>query len=113
MAFSPSFTAEQLYDTPRILRVTDTSTSGSTFSAVFDDTFYENAFLGKRKIYLKKDDGTYLVPEGTITDYIVWDDNTSIDIDVLDKDYALEIKVEEEPYFYPYIFDNTFTSNFN
>ena len=82
MPFNPSFTAEQLYETPSILRVTDTSTGG-------------DANIAGRRVYLRKDDGDYLVPNGTTTDYIEWDITESyIDIDVLDKDYALETKVE-------------------
>jgi hypothetical protein len=114
MSFNPSFTAKQLYATPRILRVTDTSiSSGSTFSSTFDNTFFEVGYIGHNKVYLRKDDGTYLVPKGVNTDYIEWVGTPYIDIDVLDKDYALEIKVEFNIYFYPNIFDITFTDNFN
>ena len=82
MSFNPSFTAKQLYATPRILRVTDTSTGS-------------DANILGRRVYLRKDDGTYLVPNGTTTDFIAWDIfNSFIDIDVLNIDYALEVKVD-------------------
>ena len=90
MSFLPSFTVSQPVGENNIVTVTDTSTG--TDSAI-------NA----RRVYLRKSDGTFLVPEGTATDYVDWAwADTSIDIDVLDKDYALEITVEwlEDPLFF-------------
>ena len=113
MPFVASYKYEQLFDTPTVLRITDTSTSKSTFSSIFDDTFYQDGFVSTRKIYIRKADGAYLVPKGTETDYIQWDIVNSIDLDILDKDYALEIKIEADVYFYPTIFDNSFSSIFN
>jgi hypothetical protein len=83
MAFNPSFTVKQLYATPNILRVTDTSTGS-------------DANITGRRVFLRKDDGTYLVPSGTTTDYIDFPLSLGsyIDIDVLDKDYAFEYKVQ-------------------
>jgi hypothetical protein len=82
MAFINSFTAEQLYATPTILRVTDTSTGSDTD-------------INARRVYLRQANGQYLVPQGTTTDYIEWAIGTNyIDIDVLNVDYALEIKVQ-------------------
>lgn len=107
MSFSPSFTAEQLYATPTILRVTDTgnniedtiisegdntiiSESGNTLITEIDPTI-----INDRKVYLRKDDGNYLVPSGVETDYIDFPLNSDyVDIDVLDKDYALEVAVD-------------------
>jgi hypothetical protein len=82
MAITPSFTVSQNYSTPNILSLVDNSTGT-------DNT------LTQRRVYLIKDDGTYLVPQGTTTNYIVWSYAVSfIDIDVLNKDYALNIRVE-------------------
>jgi len=83
MPFVQSFTAEQLYATPTILRVTDTSTGS-------DDN------INDRFIFIRQANGEYLVPEGVTTDYIEWrtSEGNIIDIDVLNVDYALEIKVQ-------------------
>lgn len=83
MPFIPSFTAEQLYSRPTILRITDTSTGS-------------DPDINDRQIYLRKADGTYLVPQGITTDYISWlsDSGNVIDINVLNVDYALEIKIQ-------------------
>lgn len=78
MPFVPSYTVEQLQLTPNILRFTDTS---SDFTA--------------KRIYLRKSDGTYLVPNVVTTNYINWGEfETQIDIDVLDKDYSFVVIVE-------------------
>ena len=67
---------------PSVVRLTDTST-GSDGSVT------------QRRVYLAKADGTFLVPSGTSTDYIQWAyADSTIDIDVLDKDYGLLITVE-------------------
>ena len=80
MALVPSFIAEQIYDTPKILKVTDTST-GSDGSFVF------------RKLYIKNSSGETLGLDG-VNDYIYWDaTELEIDVEILNKDYALEIKV--------------------
>lgn len=52
-----------------------------------------------RKIYLEKVGGTYLVPDGTTTDYIDWplsDGATKTLTDILDRDYSLSMLVEWE-----------------
>lgn len=90
MSFLPSFTVSQPIGENNIVTVTDTSTG-------------TNSAINARRVYLRKSDGTFLVPEGTATDYVDWAwVDTSIDIDVLDKDYALEITVEwlEDPLFF-------------
>lgn len=81
MSLNPSFTTEQNLGASSILILTDTSTGS-------------DGAITERRVYLRKSDGTYLVPSGTSTNYIVWDyaDDT-ISLDVLDKDYALEITV--------------------
>jgi len=73
----PNFTAVQTAGLPSKILFTDTST-GSDGAIV------------SRRIYIAKDDGTFLVPSGTSTSYIVWPyANSSITVDCLDKDYAL------------------------
>lgn len=82
MALTVSFTASVNYSSPSVLTLTDTSTGT-------DNT------ITTRRVYLQKADGTYLVPTGTTTNYIVWDYSVSfIDIDVLDVDYALSIVID-------------------
>ena len=82
MPFIPSYTVEQLQLNPNILRFTDTST-GSDLD------------IAGRRIYLQQSNGEYLVNEGTTTDYIEWAlGSSTIDINVLDKDYALKIVVQ-------------------
>ena len=82
MPLSPNFTASQNSGTPNLIFLTDTSTGS-------DGT------ITKRRIYLLQSDGTYLVPTGTVTNYIEWalvDVTTSLN--VLIQDTALSITVE-------------------
>jgi hypothetical protein len=82
VALSPAFTVAQTVGNPSVLVITDTSTGS-------DGT------ITQRRVYLQKADGTYLVPDGTTTDYIEWAlADTEIEIDALDKDYGLSILVE-------------------
>jgi hypothetical protein len=82
MALTVNFSASTNITTPSIITLTDTSTGT-------DGTITE------RRVYLQKSDGTYLVPTGTTTDYIVWAiASTTTIIDVLDVDYALNITVQ-------------------
>lgn len=82
MAFAPSFTAVQILGQPSQILFTDTST-GSDVNIV------------SRAIFLKKKDGTFIVPVGTSTQYILWNLSLpSIVVDCLNKDYALQITVE-------------------
>lgn len=82
MALTPAINVSQTFQNPTILTITDIST-GSDGS------------ITQRRVYLQKADGTYLVPEGTTTDYITWSYAVSfIDIDVLDQDYSLNILVQ-------------------
>jgi hypothetical protein len=77
-----NFSIEQILGQPSVVRITDTSTGS-------------DASITSRRVYLMKSDGSYLVPDGTSTDYVEWDINdTYIDIDCLDKDYALTIIVQ-------------------
>jgi len=82
MPFVPNFTASQYSGTPSIITLTDTST-GSDVTIV------------SRRVYLLQANGTFLVPTGNTTDYILWDlVDPSIDIDVLSQDTALSITVQ-------------------
>lgn len=82
MAFSPSFTAVQPEGEPSVITFADTSTGS-------------DGAITQRRIYLRKPDATFLVPVGTDTDYVAWLlANTSINVDALDKDYALQLVVE-------------------
>ena len=88
MAITANFSASQNSGTPNIITLTDTSTGSDTS-------------ITKRRIYLLKADGTYLVPSGTTTSYIVWDitnvntrEPLTISLDVLSQDTALSITVQ-------------------
>jgi len=81
MPITPNFSTTQLYTDITVLTITDTS-SGSDVG------------LTGRFVYLRKYDGTYLVPSGTTTSYVFWPiGSVSFDIDCLDKDYVLDITV--------------------
>lgn len=68
--------------------------AGNITVATFTDTSTGLVGVTGRLIYLRKYDGTYLVPTGTTTDYVFWPAaDTSINIDVLDKDYCLDVTV--------------------
>ncbi len=80
MPLTPLFTVSQPNATT--IRITDVSTG-------------DNPDITQRRVYLQQADGSYLVPTGTTTDYIEWNYlDASIDIDVLDTDYALLILVQ-------------------
>jgi hypothetical protein len=82
MPLSPNFTASQNSGTPNLIFLTDTSTGS-------DGT------ITKRRIYLLQSDGTYLVPAGTVTDYIEWAlVDTTTSLNVLIQDTALSITVQ-------------------
>lgn len=82
MSFTPSFTAIQVTGEPSQIVITDTS-SGSDVA------------IDSRRVYLRKSDGTFLVPTGTTTEYIEWNyADTTITIDALDQDYALYVIVQ-------------------
>lgn len=82
MPISPSFTASQNSGTPNLIFLTDTSTGS-------------DVTITKRRIYLLQSDGTYLVPTGTVTNYIEWAlVDTTISLNVLIQDTALSITVQ-------------------
>lgn len=81
MPLVQNFSITQVPGQPSVVTLTDTSTGS-------------DVAITQRRVFLVKDDGTYLVPTGTTTDYILWPYVDSfIDIDALDKDYALNITV--------------------
>jgi hypothetical protein len=78
---TPNFTVTQNSGTPSYLNFTDTSVSLVGVAA--------------RRIYLLQSDGTYLVPSGNSTDYILWAyASSTISLDVLTQDTALTITVD-------------------
>jgi hypothetical protein len=79
---TPSFSTSQPLGDPSVIALEDTSTGS-------------DGAVTARRVYLTKADGTYLVPDGNDEDYIDWPiaDDT-IEIDVLDKDYALNVIVQ-------------------
>lgn len=82
MPLSASFSASQNYGLPSVIKLTDTSTGS-------------DASIASRRVYLTKQNGSFLVPSGTTTDYIVWlYANSTISIDALDKDYSLNVVVQ-------------------
>jgi hypothetical protein len=70
---------------------------GAITYATFTDTSTGLSGVTGRFVYLRKYDGTYLVPDGTTTDYVVWPvvsgTGDIININVLDKDYCLYVTV--------------------
>lgn len=82
MSFTPNFECFQPLGDNSVITIQDTST-GSDGS------------IAARRVYLRTTAGTFLVPQGTSTQYTAWAlVNTSIDIDCLDKDYALDVVVQ-------------------
>jgi hypothetical protein len=82
MPLSPNFTASQNSGTPNLIFLTDTSTGS-------------DVTITKRRIYLLQSNGTYLVPTGTLTNYIDWAlIDTTTSLNVLIQDTALSITVE-------------------
>jgi len=86
MAISENFSVAVSYANKNVLKITDTSTgSDSSISA--------------RRITLQLSDGTYLTTSGTTRNIVLarfaWSYSVSfIDLNVLDRDYAINITVE-------------------
>lgn len=79
---TPNFSSAQTFGLPSKVILTDTSTGS-------------DGAITQRRVYLRKPDGTFLVPSGTSTEYIQWAyAASSITIDALDKDYGLDIIVQ-------------------
>lgn len=82
MSFSPALTVSQSAATPNIIVLQDTSTG-------------VDASITQRRIYITDNEGAYIVPSGTSTDYIVWPLATNpISLNVLTQDTAANIFVE-------------------
>ncbi len=82
MAFTPLFTATQTLGNPSYVTLTDVSTG-------------TDAAITARRAYFAKYDGTFIVPSGVSTEYIGWAlADTSLALDMLDKDYSLLITVQ-------------------
>ncbi len=82
MALSPNFSTSQTYGYPSRINFEDTST-GSDVTIV------------ERRIFLQDNAGNYIVENGTTTNYEVWPiADLTITLDVLLKDYALNIRVD-------------------
>lgn len=82
MALTVSISVAQNNGNPSDFTISDTSTGSDPSITI-------------RRVYLTKSDGTYLVPDGTSTDYIEWPiAESSITLDVLERDMALEILVQ-------------------
>lgn len=82
MPLTPQISVAQPAGAPEIVRITDTSTGS-------------DAAITQRRVYLETSTGTYLVEDGTTTDYEQWAYADSvINLDVLDRDYALALTVQ-------------------
>tara|TARA_R110000868_G_C10832771_1_gene759500 strand:- start:681 stop:1238 length:558 start_codon:yes stop_codon:yes gene_type:complete len=88
MPLTPNFSTSQILGVPNSIVITDTSTGS-------------DAAIVSRRIYMQTATGEYLVETGTTTDYEEWAITTNgtlipltIMLDVLSKDYALNITVE-------------------
>ncbi len=82
MPIVPSFAVSQPVGTPEVITFTDDSTGS-------------DGAITSRRVYLRKSDGTYLVPDGTTTSYVAWDyADVEISIECLEKDRALNITVQ-------------------
>jgi len=83
MAYSvATFTASQTIGLPSIVTLTDAHVG-------------TDVLVTQRRAFLQTAAQTYLVPSGTTTDYVQWAlADTSISIDALPQDYALNITVQ-------------------
>lgn len=82
MPFVANFAATQPVGEPSVITLTDTSTGS-------------DGAITQRRVYLRTADGSFLTPANNPTDYIEWAyADSTIDIDVLDIDYALDVIVE-------------------
>lgn len=82
MSFTPIFVVSQTTGQPSIIKLTDNSIGS-------------DVAITQRRIYLQISDNSYLVPSGTTTNYIVWPyADSTIDVNVLNEDMAVDITVE-------------------
>lgn len=82
MSFTPNFSVAQTALNPSLVIANDISTG-------------VDAAIAQRRIYFKDSQGENVVPVGTTTNYVQWMlvDNP-INIDLLTKDQALEVRVD-------------------
>lgn len=81
MSFSPAFTVSQSAASPSVVVFTDTSIGS-------------DPLITKRRIFITDNNGDYIVPSGTTTDYIDWPLATNpLSVDLLLQDTACEIEV--------------------
>lgn len=102
MALINSFAASQIIGLPGVIVLTDTSQGQDTN-------------ITERRVFIVDANNDYLVPDGTITNYVVWPyADISIQINCLKVDKAPNITVEwigtvpVSPYIFDYTFDYTF-----
>lgn len=82
MSFVPNFSVAQEPQAPNLVFITDTSTGS-------------DVLITERRVYVRNAQGNYVVPDGTNTQYVVWDINTnSITLNILKEDIAATVKVE-------------------
>lgn len=82
MALTPAFTISQTALNPALILATDTSTGS-------------DVAITQRRIFFQTAYGTYLVVDGTLTDYETWSyADASKTFDVLDKDHSLSITLQ-------------------
>ncbi len=82
MPLVPNFSTSQTAGSPSVINIQDTSTGS-------------DVAVTQRRVYLVDWQGNYVVPSGTTTDYVQWDiAQSTIAIDCLSEDMALEITVE-------------------
>ena len=85
MALVPNFSSTQSESDLSVGTITDTSTG------------YSGSGITGRIVYFRKYDGTYLVPSGYSVTYILWPyvsgTGDTLEFDMLDKDYCLDITV--------------------
>jgi len=83
MPFTQNFTTSQTVGLPSYINLADTSTGTPSGT------------IASRRVYFITANNTYLVEEGTTTNYEVWAYSASTaSFNVLDKDYALNVKVQ-------------------
>jgi hypothetical protein len=100
MALSPNFALSQTFGLESTITLQDTST-GSDPAIV------------TRRIYFRKDNNTFLVPEGSSTEYVTWPyASSSISVDVLDKDRALDVVLQWLDNSSTVLYDKTILSGF-
>jgi hypothetical protein len=82
MPLVANFSCSQFSGTPNLITLTDTSTG-------------TDVTITSRRVYIQSASGTFLVPTGTTTDYIVWAyASPSLTVNVLTQDTAASITVQ-------------------